>query len=260
MTDATGLTIGSLFSGIGGLELGLEWAGHGPVLWQVEIDPWCRSVLARHWPGAERFDDVRTVGARVLAPVDIVCGGFPCQDVSAAGSGHGLAGARSGLWWEFRRIVEDARPPWVVVENVASGARRWVDAVRGSLGELGYETLPVPIGARDVGAPHRRNRVFLVGSLTADTDSRRRAGIGLAMHEELQRAPRHVAHGCDCARDESGRCPSPWTPVPPVRGVDDGPASKLDKRRLKALGNGVVPHCAQVAGEVINLLREGGWQ
>ena len=97
--------IGSLFSGIGGLELGLEWAGVGHTVWQVERDPFCRSILARHWPSAARFDDVRTVGAHNLEPVDVICGGFPCQDISYAGKGLGLAGERSGLWYEFARII-----------------------------------------------------------------------------------------------------------------------------------------------------------
>jgi DNA (cytosine-5)-methyltransferase 1 len=156
------LTMGSLFSGIGGLELGLEWAGLGPALWQVEQDKFCRAVLEKHWPAAERFNDVREVGRANLAPVQLICGGFPCQDVSSAGKGAGLAGERSGLWREFARVVGELRPEWVVVENVTSGARRWFDEVVRELGELDYAVLPVPVAASDVGAPHLRRRLFLV--------------------------------------------------------------------------------------------------
>jgi C-5 cytosine-specific DNA methylase len=121
------LTIGSLFSGIGGLDLGLERAGLGPVLFQVEIDPFCRAVLAKHWPKALRHDDVRTVGRTATLPrVDLLCGGFPCQDVSGAGKGAGLEGERSGLWFEFHRIVAATLPRFVVVENVASGKGRYL--------------------------------------------------------------------------------------------------------------------------------------
>lgn len=161
------MTVGSLFSGIGGLELGLEWAGLGPVLWQVESEPKCRAVLAAHWPEVVRHEDVRGVGRANLVPVDLICGGFPCQDVSSAGKRAGLAGARSGLWFEFRRVVDELRPAWVVVENVASGASRWVDAVRESLEQLGYASLPVPIAASDCGAPHERARVFIVAADTS---------------------------------------------------------------------------------------------
>lgn len=158
------LTIGSLFSGIGGLELGLERATGARVVWQVENNRHCRAVLAAHWPGATLHEDVRHVGATTLAPVDLICGGFPCTDVSSAGKRVGLSGARSGLWFEFRRIVSEMRPSWVVVENVASGARAWVDVVQRGLGALGYACLPIPIGADDVGAPHRRDRIFIVAT------------------------------------------------------------------------------------------------
>ncbi len=160
--------MGSLFSGIGGLELGLERSGLGHTVWQVENNARLHPCLATHWPHAQRFHDVREVGSATLAPVDLICGGFPCQDVSSAGARAGLAGARSGLWYEFARVVEEMRPRWVVVENVASGAEKWVDAVRGGLERLGYASLPIPIAASDLGAPHERARVFIVAACPAD--------------------------------------------------------------------------------------------
>ena len=156
------MKIGSLFSGIGGLDLGLEWAGVGHTVWQVERDPFCRSVLERHWPNAKRFDDVRTVGAHNLEPADVICGGFPCQDISYAGKGLGLAGERSGLWYEFARIVGEMGPRFVVVENVAALITRGIGDVLGTLSDLGYDAQWRTIRASDVGAPHRRERIFIV--------------------------------------------------------------------------------------------------
>lgn len=155
--------IGSLFSGIGGLELGLERAGLGPVVWQVEQDAFCRAVLAKHWPGVDRsISDVRNVAASALPRPQLLCGGFPCQDVSGAGKGAGLAGERSGLWFVFRDVVEAFRPSGVVVENVASGKSRWLCQVRSDLHALGYRTRAVQISAANVGAPHLRERVFVL--------------------------------------------------------------------------------------------------
>lgn len=156
------LTIGSLCSGIGGLELGLEQAGLGPVLWQCEIDPYCRAVLRRHWPNAELHEDVTQLDGSALASVGVVCFGAPCQDLSGAGKGAGLHGSRSRLVFDCLRVVSVVRPEWVVVENVASGARRWVDTVVRELEQLGYACLPVPIAAADCGAPHLRRRIFIV--------------------------------------------------------------------------------------------------
>ncbi len=160
------VTIGSLFSGIGGLDLGLECALRDggfdvETVFQCEADAWCRGIFARHWPSALRFDDVRGVGSD--APrVDVLCGGFPCQDVSCAGKGAGLAGERSGLWFEFARIVRDLRPGIVVVENVAMLASRGLDTVLGDLSEAGYDAVWFDVRASDVGAPHRRERLFIV--------------------------------------------------------------------------------------------------
>jgi DNA (cytosine-5)-methyltransferase 1 len=178
------MTIGSLFSGIGLFEHGLERAGLGPVVWQVELNPKSRLVLEHHWPGVQRHEDVRNVGGSTLAPVDLICGGFPCEDTSSAGKKAGLDGARSGLWFEFRRIVSELRPRWVVVENVTSGASRWVDAVVEGLEQLGYACLPIPIAASDCGAPHRRARVFIVA-----TNAHSGSQSDIAQHAEVASAP-----------------------------------------------------------------------
>lgn len=174
--------VGSLFSGVGGLELGLEWAlaeaGFSPrTLWQVEKDVFCRGILQRHWPDAVRHDDVRTVGAHNLAPVDLICGGSPCQDLSHAGDRAGLAGERSGLWSEQARIIRELRPRFAVWENVP-GARspirdddgRVVEqpaiaTVLGDLSACGYDALWFSVSVADVGGPQLRERVFIVGWL-----------------------------------------------------------------------------------------------
>lgn len=156
------MKIGSLFSGIGGLELGLEAAGLGSVIWQVECDPFCLAVLAKHWPEAQRFKDVCHVDETNLPAVDLLCGGFPCQDVSAAGKRLGLAGSRSGLWHEYARLVGVLRPRAVVVENVTSGERSWLPRVQHDLVSLGYRCEAWRLGASDVGAPHRRMRTFVI--------------------------------------------------------------------------------------------------
>lgn len=158
------LAIGSLFSGIGGLELGLEHATGGRVVFQVERDAWCRDVLAKHWPDAFRYDDVCTV--RGLPRVDIICGGFPCQDVSLAGKRAGFAGERSSLWREYRRIIADVGPRLVFVENVPgllTADDGWAfGEVLGDLAALGFDATWDVFRASDVGAPHRRERLFLL--------------------------------------------------------------------------------------------------
>jgi len=170
-----GLTIGSLFSGIGGLELGLEHATGGRVF-QVERDAWCRDVLAKHWPDAVRYDDVCTVNG--LPAVDLICGGFPCQDVSLAGKRAGFAGERSSLWREYRRIIADVGPRLVFVENVPgllTADDGWAfGEVLGDLAALGFDATWDVFRASDVGAPHRRERLFLLayrnGAVLRDTE------------------------------------------------------------------------------------------
>jgi DNA (cytosine-5)-methyltransferase 1 len=267
------LSIGSLFSGIGGLELGLEMSGLGHTVWQVEQNRYCLSVLARHWPEAVRYEDVREVGSQNLTPVDVICGGFPCQDVSAAGKGAGLAGARSGLWYEFARVVGELRPEFVVIENVASGAKRWVDAVRGNLGELGYASLPIPLSASDCGAPHRRARIFIVARSASYTMCQRRSeGLRSEPSGDASEVPAALRQGGHVAnsngellRFEPGRSgwadrasskesyrDGWWATEPDVARMVHGLPGRVDRER--ALGNSVVPQCAEVIGHVIQLL------
>ena len=153
------LTVGSLFSGIGGFDLGLERAGMR-VVWQCESDEFCRRVLARHWPGVPCYGDVATLTGP--SRVDVLCGGFPCQDLSYAGAGAGLDGSRSGLWSEFSRLIRELQPGYVVVENVSALLARGMGRVLGDLAESGYDAEWDCIPACAVDAPHRRDRVWIV--------------------------------------------------------------------------------------------------
>lgn len=156
------MRIGSLFSGIGGIELGLETAIPGAsVAWQAECDPYALAVLAKHWPEVKRYKDVREINKKATH-VDIVCGGFPCQDISNAGKRAGIKGERSGLWSEYARIVRTLRPRYVFVENVAALAARGLGRVLADLAALGFDAEWDLFRASDVGAPHRRERLFIL--------------------------------------------------------------------------------------------------
>ncbi len=165
------LTHGSLFSGIGGFDLGFERAGIRTI-WQVEIDAYCRRVLEKRFPHAKRHGDVRTVGKHNLEWVDVLSGGFPCQDISNAGKRAGIGGERSGLWSEYARIICELRPRYVVVENVAALLGRGIERVLGDLASIGYDAEWQSIRASDVGAPHRRERIWIL----AYPDTERRYG------------------------------------------------------------------------------------
>jgi DNA (cytosine-5)-methyltransferase 1 len=177
----------SLFSGIGGFSLGLGRAGMRTVAF-CEIEPYCRAVLRQHWPDVPIFDDVQAIDVHEgwlvansdarhksteeqlqagrtairTSIVDVICGGFPCQDISIAGKGEGIAGSRSGLWKEFARIIGEVRPRYVVVENVSALLGRGLGDVLGDLAALGYDAEWHCIPASAVGAPHRRDRVWIV--------------------------------------------------------------------------------------------------
>ena len=234
-------TIGSLFSGIGGFELGLERALPGArTVWQVEQDVFCQKVLQRHWPAADLFDDVRAVGSHNLSYVDVICGGFPCQDISVAGGGGGLDGERSGLWWEMCRVVGEIRPKVVVLENVAALVVRGLREVLGGLAEIGYDAEWTTLSAEQFGAPHLRKRLFIVAYPVR---------FGALQQQEPERRCYSEAVP---ARNGEGGGQTHWdvNEAPPlVCGVDDGIPGWMDRHR--ALGNAIVPQCAEYVGRCI---------
>jgi DNA (cytosine-5)-methyltransferase 1 len=279
----------SLFAGIGGIDLGLERAGWRCVA-QVEIDPYCRAVLAKHWPDVPRFGDISGVSVRDLPATDALVGGFPCQPVSVAGSRKGHADER-WLWPEFYRLVREVRPRWVVAENVPGLRTLGADGVIQDLESCGYAVWPLVVGADDVGAPHRRKRVFVVAHRDGEGLEGRRVGPGSSGSEQplppgggvprwpsrpgepqyewepprlvystsSRRNARRFGEG-GALRDETrgpeserrGRdgCPEPGLGILPD-GLPRGLAPRDRRARLKALGNAVVSQCAEAIGKAI---------
>lgn len=189
------MRFGSLFSGIGGIDLGLERAGF-ECAWQVEVDHDFRSVLEEKWPNVKRYGDIRKIKRGDLEPVDLVAGGFPCQDVSLAGKRAGLKGARSGLWREFARILRFLRPPLVLVENTPGLLSYGMGDVLGDLARLGYDAEWESVEAKAFGAPYQRDRVFILaqlvrfGRLEKRLQPEPRQGGAEALHDHGLNAPR----------------------------------------------------------------------
>ncbi len=267
----------SLFSGIGGLELGLERAGLGRTWWQVEQDPFCRQVLAHHWPDAERFDDVCTVTGADFPGCDIICGGFPCQDISQAGKGEGIDGERSGLWREFHRLICEIRPRLIIAENVPALVTRGLDRVLSDLAGTGYDAEWEIVSAQDAGAPHLRKRLFILATLcdadaqgqsTSPEHAGKAPGLrGAATHAdgaglEGRHSEELPERAGERAAGESGsslakRDPlSWWEAEPEVGAVADGIPGRV--AQLRALGNAVVPQVAELVGRrALRILERG---
>lgn len=224
----------SLYAGIGGIDLGLEWAGFD-VVGQVEADPFCLAVLAKHWPGVPRHDDVRTCvewwESKPRPRVDVVAGGFPCQPVSLAGRRLAEADDR-WAWPDMCRVVRSLRPRFVFVENVSGLLIRAMGGVLGDLAACGYDAAWDCIPASAVGAPHFRDRVWIIGDRVANADGTGR-GPGPGLEWDW---PAPVRDGWWAAEPDVGRVA---LRVP--GGVD----------RLRALGNSAVPHVAEYVGRRI---------
>jgi DNA (cytosine-5)-methyltransferase 1 len=232
------VSVGSLFSGIGGMDKGLERAGMD-IRWQVEIDPFCQRVLGKYWPKLLVHDDIRTFEG--MEPVDVLCGGFPCQDVSVAGKRKGMDGERSSLWSEFARLIGSLEPQWIMVENVRGllsvDSGQFFSGILRFLAASGYDATWKVLRASDFGALHRRERVFLV----ANRDSERIKGFwSLPIHRVQEFS------WCENVRGLADLLRRPDLPEPLICRMGDGASARLD-----AIGNSVVPAMAEYVGRCI---------
>ena len=235
-----------LFAGAGGGILGGMLLGHTCVC-AVEIEPYCRKVLLQRQrdgilPRFPIWDDVCTFDGRPWRGlVDVVCGGFPCQDISAAGKGAGITGERSGLWSEMARIIGEVQPRYAFVENSPMLTVRGLGVVLGDLAAMGYDARWGVLGAVDAGAPHKRERIWIVAD--ADKEPCRKIAQNTRNGQEWQ-----VSNDARQDVGDTGRWH--WPPEPAVGRVAHGMANGLD--RYAALGNGQVPAVAALAFKLLS--------
>jgi len=270
-----------IFSGIGGFSLGLERAGMRTVAF-CEIEPFCQAVLRKDWPGVPIYSDIRELSAQHLTAdriaVDAICGGFPCQDISEVGRGEGIEGSRSSLWREYARIISEVRPRYIIVENVSALLGRGLSTVLGDLAALGYDAEWQSISAADVGAPHIRERIWIVaypdsrgrrsnttrGNDTNGTDTGRSQADGVP-REICQTGGARQLADADATGHEGAGCELPWRRpiltgsfIPTDRQWETEP--ELDRvangvpnwsHRIASLGNAVVPQIPEIIGRAI---------
>lgn len=259
------LRVLDLFSGIGGFSLGLERTGGFETVAFCEIDPFCRKVLAKHWPNVPCYTDVRELTSERLAAdgiaVDVICGGFPCQDISAAGKKVGISGARSSLWSEITRLAGEIGPRFIVMENSSALLSRGFSEILCDLATRGYDAEWQCIPASALGAPHGRDRVWLVSYPNNESQSdspkhdetRRMPPPGIRDVADMQRRIKplgRVMAGIGRV-SESISWDLLWDfeNSPIGMGVDDGLPRRMD--RLRSLGNAVVPQIPELLGRAI---------
>lgn len=248
------MKFGSLFSGIGGMDLGLEWAGF-QTKWQVENNDYCLKVLSKRWPNVLKYTDITTLDFTTVEPVDLLAGGFPCQDLSVAGKRQGLkAGTRSGLWFEFLRGIRTLRPRFVLVENVPGLlTNHALGRVLGDLAECGYNAEWTVLSAAQFGAPHLRRRVWIVAYPQCFLGDRtifpkNGAKVGKNARGKWGQnwvKPELVADPTSLVENRE------WWNVcePPLMRVTNGDTTILD--RIKGLGNACVPQVVEWIGRQI---------
>lgn len=229
-----------LCSGIGGFSLGLERAGMNTVAF-CEIEPFCQKILNQHWPDVPIFSDLRELThEQIERPIDLICGGYPCQPFSVAGKRRGKDDSRH-LWPEFSRLIREIRPNWVLFENVTGHITMGIDDVFADLENQNYTTQAFIIPACAVDAPHRRNRVWILGYSHSELIQRLRPN-------RKQKLQPHAKERSSLCTSEMPRA-TQWETEPQLGRVVDGIPNRLD--RVKALGNAIIPRIAEIFGHVI---------
>jgi len=269
------LTVGSLFSGIGGLDLGLERAGM-KVIWQSEIDPYCNKVLKKHWPEVTNHGNIKDIDWGTIERPDVICGGYPCQPFSTAGKRKGTDDARH-LWPWVRTAISKLRPNYAILENVRGHLTLGGTQVIGELAEIGYDAQWHIVSAASVGAPHRRDRIIIVAYPQSDWERRancsnsgtisQRSAIQLTArgssrivaNNDGQRdginrpqsivGQTHLFWGNNARREAADVSRQWWETEPNVGRVANGVSDRVD--RLRGLGNAVVPQVAEYIGRLV---------
>lgn len=245
------LTVGELFGGIGGIGLGLERAGM-EILWMTDNNPYACSVYRKNFPDVEVFEhDIRYINFENLPSVDLLAGGFPCQDISYAGINSkeraGIHGERSGLWRNFWKAIRTIRPKYVLVENVFALRKRGLDVVLGDLASIGYDAEWDCIRASDVGAWHRRKRIFIIAYPVSERNTGPFSCVNLGKIRQRGRGSKTTLRLW--AEGWMGHASGDCLPAPFLRRTDDGVPGRMD--RIRCLGNAVVPQVSQMIGEAI---------
>lgn len=240
------LKVLDLFSGIGGLSLGLERTGGFKTVAFCEINKFCQKILKKHWPDVPIYEDVRTL--KHEGPIDVICGGFPCQDVSVAASSHknesGIDGERSGLWNPYKGIIKDLAPDIVVIENVPNLRSKGLTKVLQDLWSLGYDAEWFLIPSSANGGVQNRDRIWIIAYLTGKRVERLFTGRGIGK----------IRQGRTCSQEDLQQVFSEplkgfsW-PQPIICGRDSRVPNWVD--RIKALGNSVDPYMAEMIGAEI---------
>jgi DNA (cytosine-5)-methyltransferase 1 len=261
-----------LFSGIGGFALAASWVWADDLELQgfCEIDNYCQKVLKKNFPDVPIYDDITELQPEWFDDIDLLTGGFPCQDISVAGKGEGLEGDRSGLWFEMLRLISGIRPRYALIENVPMLLHRGLGRVICDLASIGYDAEWQVVSAADVGAPHLRKRIWIVAYAGHLRRGNHVGGdVGLRGRQQAQTAIRSASQSeitgssqeseavaypkselweeqrkplTTPPKYETPGCGSWWLTEPDVGRVADGVPKRVD--RLRGLGNAIVPHCA----------------